>query len=191
MATTEATSLTYGAKDAESDQRLGELALYIADKCRDDPNFGATKLNKILWWADFLRYGESGKSITGAQYQALEHGPAATRLLPVQRKLIDAGDAKVDEVSWVGYTQKRLVPLREPNLKLFSAKDLERVNRVISFLRNQTARQASEDSHGRAWQIARRRQDLAIPYEAVFLSDRTPDEYDRARAAQLARQHGW
>ena len=45
--------LTYGENDAHSDERLGELILYVADKCADDPRFGATKLNKILWWSDF------------------------------------------------------------------------------------------------------------------------------------------
>ena len=189
MATAKAIDLEFGAKNADSDQRLGELALYIAEKCRDDPNFGATKLNKILWWADFLRYGECGESITGAQYQALEHGPAPKRLMPVQKKLVDSDDAKVDEISWVGYTQKRLTPLREANISLFSTHDLETVNSVIDFLRGQTARQASEESHGRAWQIGRD-VDL-IPYEAVFLSDREPDEYDKTRAKQLARNHGW
>ena len=192
MATKEKKSrLKFGERGPESDKKLGELALYIAKKCQDDPNFGATKLNKMLWWADFLRYGECGESITGTQYQALEHGPAAKRWIPVRRELVDAGEARIDEVPWMGYTQKRFVPLREADTTLFSDDDMAMVHRVIEKLSSANARQASDASHGRAWEIARKRESLLIPYEAVFLSDRTPDDYDRKRAAQLARQYGW
>ena len=54
--------------------------LYIAEKCLDDPDFTVTRLNKILFWADFRSFAQYGKSITGARYKALEHGPAPARL---------------------------------------------------------------------------------------------------------------
>ena len=48
----------------DGEVRLLELILYVAEKCQDDPKFGATKLNKILWWADFLAYAQHGTPIT-------------------------------------------------------------------------------------------------------------------------------
>ena len=34
--------------------KFRELILYIAQESEGDPNFGATKLNKILFFCDFL-----------------------------------------------------------------------------------------------------------------------------------------
>jgi len=40
--------------EREIDERkFKELILYVADKCSDDPDFGAVKLNKILFYSDF------------------------------------------------------------------------------------------------------------------------------------------
>ncbi|HZQ34888.1 MAG TPA: hypothetical protein VFD32_03070 [Dehalococcoidia bacterium] len=47
-------------------RKLGELILYVAEKSSDDPRFGATKLNNILFFSDFLAFGQLGRSITGA-----------------------------------------------------------------------------------------------------------------------------
>ena len=47
-------ALTYGSNTPKTRRRLGELILYIAERCADDHTLGATKLNKILWFSDFL-----------------------------------------------------------------------------------------------------------------------------------------
>ena len=35
-------------------EKLKELVLVVAQLCADDRNFGAVKLNKLLFFADFL-----------------------------------------------------------------------------------------------------------------------------------------
>ena len=56
--------------------KFRELIVYICKKSEGDPTFGAVKLNKILYYADFAAYRILGKPITGAQYQKLREGPA-------------------------------------------------------------------------------------------------------------------
>ena len=46
--------LTFGKDDRESRKRLRELILFIAERCLNNPTFGAVKLNKILFFADFI-----------------------------------------------------------------------------------------------------------------------------------------
>ena len=46
--------------------RLGELALYIAHNSQNDPNFGKTKLVKLLAFTDFVSYERRQRPITGA-----------------------------------------------------------------------------------------------------------------------------
>ena len=73
-------------KSTEDDDRFKELVLYVCEKCVADPRFGATKLNKILYFADFLAYAESGEPITGMEYRENLNGPARRRLLPSARR---------------------------------------------------------------------------------------------------------
>src|SRR5437763_14359378 len=75
----------------ENEQKFRELLLYISGKCATDPKFGATKLDKILFYSDFFAYANLGKPITGFAYQKLPTGPAARRLLPATKKMIRAG----------------------------------------------------------------------------------------------------
>ena len=53
-----------------NDAKLRELILYVAERCENDPDFGALKLNKILFNADFIAYALTGKAITGASIRS-------------------------------------------------------------------------------------------------------------------------
>ena len=58
--------------------KLKELILHIAKECCDDPTFGATKLNKILWWADFLFYRATGPSDYWSRISEASEWPCST-----------------------------------------------------------------------------------------------------------------
>ncbi|MBM4416381.1 MAG: DUF4065 domain-containing protein [Chloroflexi bacterium] len=60
--------------------RFKEVLLYIAQSSENDPRFGATKLNKILYFSDFKAFATLGDFITGATYQRLDRGPAPHEL---------------------------------------------------------------------------------------------------------------
>ena len=77
------------------DQKFKELILYLAKRSMDDAYFGATKLNKLLFFSDFLAYGQLGSPITGASYQRLKCGPAPREMLPMQRAMKAEGSAIV------------------------------------------------------------------------------------------------
>jgi hypothetical protein len=109
----------------QSDEKLGELILYVSKKSAFDLYFGATKLNKILYFSDFFAYGNWGQSITGAEYQHLKLGPAPRRLQPVRQQLVLDGFLAIQYVQFSsGKKQTRTVNLREPNLSLFTARDI-------------------------------------------------------------------
>lgn len=162
---------------SRAEVRLGELILYIADKCRLDRMFGAIKLNKILWRSDFLAFAELGEPITGVKYRSLEHGPAPRRLLPVRSALVGSGAAELQiQRTGGGRTQDRVVPLRAAATKAFTDSQLKLVDRVIDELWGKSAAEVSNLSHGKAWEIDA--DGDSIPYEAVFLSDDPPNAAD-------------
>lgn len=148
--------------------KLAELMLYVAQKCFDEPDFGAIVLNKILFFSDFISYASSGQAITGVEYQRLQHGPAPRRLLPVRSALVDQGAAVIAPVDRLGQTQHRLVALRRPDLAKFAAEEIALVDEVIDALRGQTATSVSDLSHlwSVAWQVAAMGE--TIPYSTVF-----------------------
>ena len=180
---------TFKFDEVDGDDRLAELILHISEACEDDPTFGATKLNKILWWADFLSFARHGQAITGVEYQRLKNGPAPKRLVPVRARLVGNGDIVVQERSVFKRTQKRIVPMRKANYTLFTAKQIALVDEMISDLWGDNAITVSEQSHGKAWEIARDRQ--SIPYESIFLSDEPTAPQDVSETHELADRFGW
>ena len=57
-------------------RKFRDLALYLAHRSKDDPNFGMVKLQLMMYYCDFIAYHRTGKSITGATYVKRPFGPA-------------------------------------------------------------------------------------------------------------------
>ena len=101
-------SLESGA--GKSDERLRELILYIADRSQTDPRFGATKLNKLVFFADFQSYAERGKPITGCQYMRLPNGPVPRHLIPIRDRLVEEGELSHDRKWRIAGGDKEAIP---------------------------------------------------------------------------------
>jgi len=154
------------------DAKMRELILYVAQLSWKDERFGAVKLNKILFYADFIAFVKRGKSITGQKYFALDEGPAPKRLVPIREKMKKAGDIAIQKVSFSNFPQERVVALRAPKFEILNdAEGIAIVNSVVQRLRNMSADEVSEESHRFAgWQIAYERgAKTEMPYSlAVF-----------------------
>ncbi len=161
-------SLTYGADTEETRARLRELILYIADKCKDDPKFGATKLNKILYFIDAVSFREYGEPVTGIQYARRENGPAPKHFLPVREQMKADGEIEMEIRNYI-YQQHRVVAKRKSNLDLFSSRDIALVDAIIEELSSLNGTDLSGLSHGIVWNILDDGEQ--IPYEAVLISD--------------------
>ena len=172
------------------ERKFIELMLYVASRLETDRSGGATKLNKVLFFADFAHVRRTGRPITGATYQKLEHGPAARRLRPVRDQLVASGAAELCQEEFLGYQQHRLVPLRQADLSVFSDDELSTIDKVLSDLDGLNARQVSDLSHEEAgWRLVDLGDD--IPYEAALVGARqvsTPTSLRLQREA--AQRHG-
>jgi Protein of unknown function (DUF4065) len=174
----------------ENTEKFKELILYVSQKCVDDPRFGATKLNKILFFSDFLSYASLGQPITAVEYRKLVNGPAPRRLVPIRNAMVEARELAVQPVQLrSGKVQNRTVNLRKPNLSLFSAAEIALVDDVIDALRTADADTVSEISHKMmGWKITRLNE--TIPYETVFLSGEPLTEIEKQRALEVAADYG-
>jgi len=168
-------------------EKLRELVLHIAHQSQDDPAFGSTKLNKILFFADFIAYRKHGRSITNAEYQKLEFGPAPRIIKPLLEDMIE-NEAIVEQVvDRFGYRQKRIVPLKFPNLDDFTAEQIAVVDQIIMLLRQKNAKDVSDLSHDFiGWKLARFGE--TIPYGVALVRRREPTETERAHGLSLKEE---
>jgi antitoxin SocA-like protein len=164
--------------------KLRELVLHISRRSEADPCFGAVKLAKILFYADFLAYREFGRPITGAEYQKLDHGPAPRQLRPLRDRMKREGALAIRKNEYGGYFQHRTLALREPILGKFTAEEIALVDRVIENLWGQNAADVSDRSHRFVgWQVAKLGE--TIPYGVALLTRRDPTEKERQHGLKL------
>ena len=55
--------------------KLTEAVVHLVRGSEQDPNFGETKLVKLLYYADCAAYLQTGEPITGVTYLRYPHGP--------------------------------------------------------------------------------------------------------------------
>jgi hypothetical protein len=173
----------------ENTRKFRELILYISQKCANDPRFGSVKLNKVLYFSDFLSYAHYREPITGMEYFKLQHGPAPRRMLPVRRQMEADRDLGIQELPIGSGIERRPVNLRAPDLSVFSAREIALVDAVIDFCSACTGKNVSDLSHKMSgWKAARLEE--TIPYESVFMSESSLTETDLIRGQQIAAEHG-
>ena len=159
--------LTFSFPDMNSEQRIRELGLYISKKCHTDPTFGATKLRKILLFADVASYIDSGRPITGSEYIKLEHGPVPAPMVRILADLEKENAITQTRQKVYDFERVHIDAHRAANLELFVTSEIALVDDIISKLWNRTAADVSELSHGVAWSSAELGE--RIPYEAFLL----------------------
>lgn len=173
-----------------NEQKFRELLVLVATRLGGDRAGGATKLNKVLFFADFAHVRRTGAPITGAEYQKLRHGPAPRRLKPVRDALVVAGAVRLDREEFLGYEIHRVIPERAPDLSVFTSEELETVDKVLQDLDGLNARQVTELSHEEAgWRLVEEGE--VIPYEAALvgaLQVSTPTS--RRLEAEVAERYG-
>jgi uncharacterized phage-associated protein len=163
----------------QDEQKVKELILLFSELSEGDATFGATKLNKLLFFSDFLAYQIHGKSISGSKYEARPQGPMLKNFYAVQDEMQGNKEIAIRTSEYGGYRQNRTLALRTANLSQFSGEELEIVMRVLNEYRNMNASQISALSHEfLGWQAV----DIGeeIPYEIALVSTRdlTPEEYE-------------
>lgn len=165
--------------------KMENLILHVCKRCEGDATFGAVKLNKILFYADFLAYFRTGESITGERYFALEEGPAPRRLFPLREQMRLTGKLEIQKVLYHGRTQLKPVAKVQPEPDALSPKDLELANEVIKALRGVTGKAVSNASHEfKGWCAAMQLGEKTdIPYATVGF-----DESGFMKGLKLANQ---
>jgi hypothetical protein len=105
-------------------QKFKHLVHYIIWKVGKDDWFGATKLNKVLWFVDARAYVLTGKPITGETYTRGEFGPVPQHIMSIRRELEREAAIKVTQEGEL----TRLTPTRPAEPNWFSEGELKSID---------------------------------------------------------------
>ena len=162
--------------------RLEQLIHYIVAVTPPE-KLGATKLAKILWFADVDFYRQTGETISHSNsYKKRDNGPlhvdfynAIARLK--QNHCIEERLAPTP----VGY-RKEFVWLKQPNVSGFSGQEIATLQRHIDIISKMSAKQVSDLSHVEPWNSAYDGEYLPIAAAAVQFGDVSDDDLAWAEA---------
>jgi len=130
-------------------EKIAQVIAYFSDKIE----LFKTKLNKLLFYADFVMYQRTGHSITGIKYRAIPYGPVPAEYEKLYLKLQD--DQKIDIVE-VGFDNGNYGELIKSNqnaeLEKFAPTELSVLDSIINRFKGMTTKQVVEISHNElAW----------------------------------------
>lgn len=146
-------------------EKFKRLVHYVIWKAGKRNWFGATKLNKVLWFSDTRAYMLTGKPITGATYIREKHGPVPRAVMPIRDELEAEGLTRTVTEGKL----KRTTATSAPDMSAFTADEIKAVDWWIDHLdREHTAATASDLSHDYTWEIAAMGE--TIPMHAVFVT---------------------
>ncbi len=153
-------------------EKFKRLVHYVIWKAGKRNWFGATKLNKVLWFSDTRAYALTGKSITGATYTRHEFGPVPKAIMPIRDELQSQGAIRIVRQGKL----TRITADAKPDMGIFDLSEVAIVDWWIEHIADEhTAASISDKSHDYTWQIAEMGETL--PMFATFATRiREPSE---------------
>jgi Protein of unknown function (DUF4065) len=167
--------------------KLEELVLHIAKMSENDPRFMSTKLNKLVWAADFAAFCETGRTITGATYQREKYGPVP-KAMPIVLNTLKAKqriELRPVQITATA-TGARPVAKATADLSAFSQNELATVDKVIAENFRKTGTDLSRETHRKVvWSVSENGD--SIPFSAWFISTRAPSPSEKRSGMALEK----
>ena len=167
--------------EMKDQERFRRMVQYIAFQGKDDAKLGVTKLNKLLYFADFTAYRETGQSISGIEYEHWKEGPVPRDMNLVEQRPYHGH----------GYTRSRsrVWARRKPAMGIFTDEEVAILDRIITRYRDVSAEEISDLSRLEPGWLLTRAQEV-IPYETAWLAPTKLTPYKIEHARSLAETYG-
>ena len=146
----------------QSLDRLKNIILYIINQYGE---VFYTKMNKLLFYADFLAYRKCGMALTGLSYRAIDFGPVPERWDRVYSQF----DEIVQEPRSYGDKEGCvLVSGEKAQMEAFTAAELEILDVVCKHFSKYSSSDMTRISHEETAWIENKDGHKRIPYSAAF-----------------------
>ncbi|KAF0201596.1 MAG: helix-turn-helix domain-containing [Bacteroidetes bacterium] len=132
-------------------EKFSEMVVFFTEKLEP----WKTKLNKLLFYADFMMHKQTGFSMSGIQYRAIPMGPVPNNFNSIFEYLVNKYELDIHYANFAdGGTGEQFKPnaAKQFNSALFNDVELEILNAVVERFKNTTTKEIIEISHKeKAW----------------------------------------
>ena len=155
-------------------EKLRNCILYFLEHI-NNVHLGRTKLMKLLYYVDFDHYEKHERSVTGATYRKLPHGPVPDEAQSLIDQMVATREIREFSAPRHTYTQRRLATVTAAfDASVLSADELMALQAVAQRWEDATASEIEAASHAEA------------PWQATAEGKRIDDEL-----ACLRMPEGW
>lgn len=163
--------------------KLTEAVVYLVNGSQCDPNFGETKLVKLLYYADCAAYLQTGEPITGATYLRYPHGPYPQAWAVRKNAMTTAGDVDIfSEELGADIHRHRWITSRPVASGILSPREENILKAQLERFADFNATQIADYAHREfGWILTEPGE--PIPYDLTGLSDvpLTDENFDAAK----------
>ena len=169
--------------------KLTEAVIHLSQRSTDDPDFGETKLVKLLYYADCAAYEQGGAPITGTTYLHFPHGPFPENWYDVKDRMeADNAISVMEETTPDGYTRKRTLANRSVKPGVLSEAEISILDEQLEQFTGFNGSELAAFSHREiGWRMTTDRE--PIPYEVSKFSAPVPDEFLMKEARRIADEY--
>ena len=144
-------------------EKSRQMVVYFAKTC----NPVVTKMNKLLFYADFLNFRRTGAAISGMSYMAIANGPVPQRYMGLVENVSDIVDV-IEEYYPNDITGNRLSTNNEFDASLFTAEEFKSMEKVAERFKTTPTKTIVDISHDETAWIDNHEQRQLIPYSYAF-----------------------
>ncbi|HEY1046457.1 MAG TPA: type II toxin-antitoxin system antitoxin SocA domain-containing protein [Bacteroidia bacterium] len=146
--------------------RLREMVVFFSNKMKP----WKTQMNKLLFYADFICYKNTGYSMSGMRYRAIPLGPVPNNFNSLFEYLANQAYIQIEATDFHESIGERLLstPKYKFNSELFSDKELEILNTVYKKFKSISTKRIIEMSHKEKGWIENVKQRSLISYKYAF-----------------------
>jgi hypothetical protein len=148
-------------------EKLTEMIVYFSEQLQPFK----TKMNKLLFFADFLMFKQSCFSISGVRYQAIDMGPVPVNFQSIFEYLANKDEIDIYNIQFPqNYTGEQFKARKDRsfNPKLFTESELKVLNTISTKFKTTSTNDIIKLSHlEEAWKKNEKNKSL-ISYEYAF-----------------------
>ena len=148
-------------------KKFSEMVVFFTEKLEP----WKTKLNKLLFYADFIMHKQTGFSISGVQYRAIPMGPVPNNFNSIFEYLANKKELDIYSTNFANGgmgEQFKPNPNRTFDKELFTTTELQILNLVANKFKNTSTKEIIEVSHKeKAW-IENNEERKLIDYKYSF-----------------------
>lgn len=174
--------------DGQDLAKLKDAMHYVIARAGARPGFGATKLYKVLWFAETRMFVLHSRPIYNAEFIREKHGPVPRLAMPLRQELQDEGRVKIWQDRFHNRSMWRFKSLVPAPTERFNSEELQTLDYWIKHIdEDHTAESISDESHDYAWEIAKMGESLPV---YACLAERLRDPTNAELASARSRLGG-